>query len=79
MDWLQFLQIICVPAFGWLFYKLGETRKELGDFKVEVAKGNVLYAQKYALKEDIQRMENKIDDLRDLIIEEMKKTSKRRT
>ncbi|MBR3675991.1 MAG: hypothetical protein IKN71_02535 [Alphaproteobacteria bacterium] len=78
MDWLQFLQIICVPAFGWLFYKLGETRKELSDFKVEVAKGNVLYAQKYALKEDIQRMENKIDDLRDLIIEEMKKTSKRR-
>jgi len=77
MDWLQFLQIVCIPAFGWLFYKLGETRKELNDFKVEVAKDSVLYAHRYALKEDIQRMENKLDDLRDLIIDELKKKTKR--
>lgn len=45
MDWIQFLQIICVPAFGWFFYKLGEQRKEikllerdLNEFKVAVAK-----------------------------------------
>lgn len=75
MDWLQFLQIICVPAFGWLFYKLGETRKELSDFKVEVAKE----AKNYATNEAILRVENKIDDLRNLIIEEIKKTTKRRT
>ena len=74
MDWLQFLQIVCIPAFGWLFFKLGETRKELNDFKVEVAKE----AKNYATNEAILRVENKIDDLRNLIIEEIKKTGKRR-
>ncbi len=74
MDWLQFLQIICVPAFGWLFFKLGETRKELNEFKVEMAKE----AKNYATNEAILRVENKIDDLRSLIIEEIKKTTKRR-
>jgi hypothetical protein len=73
MDWLQFLQIICVPAFGWLFLKLGEVRKELNDFKVEVAKDALAQAQKYALKEDISRIETKLDDLRNLVIEEVKK------
>lgn len=38
MDWLQFLQIVCVPAFIWLVYKFGEMRKELSDFKVQVAR-----------------------------------------
>lgn len=75
MDWLQFLQIVCIPAFGWLFFKLGETRKELNDFKVEVAKE----VKNYATNEAILRVENKIDDLRNLIIEEIKKTGKRRT
>ena len=73
MDWLQFLQIICVPAFGWLFYKIGELRKELNDFKVEVARDALAQAQKYALKEDISRIESKLDDLRNLVIEEIKK------
>ena len=73
MDWLQFLQIICVPAFGWLFYKIGEMRKDLNDFKVEVARDALAQAQKYALKEDISRIESKLDDLRNLVIEEIKK------
>lgn len=38
MDWLQFLQIVCVPAFVWLVYKFGEMRKELNEFKVQVAR-----------------------------------------
>lgn len=29
MDWLQFLQIVCVPAFVWLVHKHGEMRREL--------------------------------------------------
>lgn len=73
MDWLQFLEIICVPAFGWLLYKVGEIRRDLENFKIEVARDNVSYAQKYALKEDIFRIESKIDDLRSLVIEEIKK------
>lgn len=60
MDWLQFLQIVCVPAFVWLVYKFGEIRKELSDFKVQVAK-------EYATQVHINRLELKIDDLREMI------------
>lgn len=60
MDWLQFLQIVCVPAFVWLVYKFGEMRKELSDFKVQVAK-------EYATQVHINRLELKIDDLREMI------------
>lgn len=62
MDWLQFLQIVCVPAFVWLVYKYGEVRKELNDFKVQVAK-------EYATQVNINRLELKIDELRQLIWE----------
>ena len=60
MDWLQFLQIVCVPAFVWLVYKFGEMRKELNDFKVQVAK-------EYATQVNINRLEIKIDELREMI------------
>ena len=59
-DWLQFLQIVCVPAFVWLVYKFGEMRKELNDFKVQVAK-------EYATQVNINRLELKIDELREMI------------
>jgi hypothetical protein len=69
MTWIQFLQIICVPAFGWFFYKLGEQRREiktverdLNDFKVAVAK-------EYATQVNINRLELKIDELREMIWE----------
>ncbi len=60
MDWLQFLQMICIPAFVWLVYKFGEMRKELSDFKVQVAR-------EYATQVHINRLELKIDDLREMI------------
>lgn len=66
MDWLQFLQIICVPAFGWLFFKVGDVQKELNNFKVQVAK-------EYATQKAIDRIESKLDDIRNLVIEEIKK------
>lgn len=66
MDWLQFLQIICIPAFGYVFYKLSDVQKELGTFKVQVAK-------EYATHEAINRIESKLDDIRNLVIEEIKK------
>lgn len=64
MDWLQFLQIVCVPAFVWLVHKYGEMRKDLNDFKVQVAK-------EYATQVHINRLELKIDDLRQLIWEQL--------
>ncbi len=62
MEWLEFLQMVCVPAFVWLVYKVGELRKELNDFKVQVAR-------EYATQVHINRLETKIDDLRQLIWE----------
>lgn len=62
MDWLQFLQVVCVPAFVWLVYKFGEMRKELNDFKVQVAR-------EYATQVHINRLELKIDELREMIWE----------
>ena len=52
----------CKPAFVWLVYKVGELRKELNDFKVQVAR-------EYATQVHINRLETKIDDLRQLIWE----------
>lgn len=60
VDWLQFLQVVCVPAFVWLVYKFGEMRKELNDFKVQVAR-------EYATQVHINRLELKIDELREMI------------
>lgn len=64
MDWLQFLQIVCVPAFVWLVHKYGEMRKDLNDFKVQVAK-------EYATQVHISRLELKIDDLRQWLYTEV--------
>jgi hypothetical protein len=70
MDWLQFLQIVCVPAFVWLVYKFGELRKELSDFKVQVAK-------EYATQVHINRLELKIDELREMLWSMSNDTTKR--
>lgn len=72
MEWLEFLQMVCVPDFVWLVYKVGELRKELNDFKVQVAR-------EYATQMHINRLELKIDELRQLIweIHNESKTTKR--
>lgn len=72
MDWLQFLQVICLPAFGYLIYKIGHVEHDVAEFKLKVAED----AKNYATNEAILRMESKIDDLRDLIIDELKTTKK---
>lgn len=70
MEWVQFLQIVCVPAFGWFFYKIGELRRDLNDFKVQVAK-------EYATQVNINRLEAKIDNLHQLLWEIHNDTTKR--
>jgi hypothetical protein len=68
MDWVQIIQVFLVPAFVYLLYKVNTIQKELAEFKVEVAKDS----KNYATTESIQRLEEKIDGLRDLIIDELK-------
>lgn len=70
MDWIKFLELICVPAFGWCFYKFGELRRDLNDFKVQVAK-------EYATQVNIARLEGKIDNLHQLLWEIHNDTTKR--
>lgn len=76
MDWLKFIELICLPAIGWVFYKLCDLRREiditnksLSDFKVEVAKD-------YATNDAINRIEAKLDSLRNLMIDEIKRKNK---
>lgn len=68
MDWAEILQVFCIPAFVYLFYKVNAIQNEVAEFKVEVAKDS----KNYATTESIQRLEEKIDGLRDLIIDELK-------
>lgn len=75
MDWVQIIQVFLVPAFGYMIYlysrisdDMAELEKDMADFKLKVAEE----AKNYATNEAILRMENKIDDLRDLIIEEFR-------
>lgn len=69
MDWIQFLQIICVPAFGWFFYKLGEQRREIKSVERDLNEFKVTVAKEYATQTHIARLETKIDDLREMIWE----------
>lgn len=72
MEWIQFIEVILIPAFVWLVYRVGNFEKELSDFKLKVAEE----AKDYATNDAILRMESKIDDLRNLIIEEFKSGKK---
>ena len=69
MDWIQFLQIICVPAFGWFFYKLGEQRKEIKNLERDLNEFKVAVAKEYATQVNINRLETKIDELHQLLWE----------
>lgn len=67
MDWIEFLQIICVPAFGWFFYKLGKQRKEIKTVERDLNEFKIAVAKEYATQVNINRLEVKIDDLREMI------------
>jgi uncharacterized protein YqgQ len=75
MDWVQIIQVFLVPAFGYLIYlysrisnEIAVLERDMAEFKLKVAEE----AKNYATNEAILRMENKIDDLRNLIIEEFR-------
>lgn len=81
MDWVQIIQVFLVPAFGYLIYlysrindEIASLEKDMSDFKLKVAEE----AKNYATNEAILRMENKIDDLRNLIIDRLQKQKARK-
>ena len=69
MDWIQFLQIICVPAFGWFFYKLGEQRKEIKLLERGVWGFKVAVAKEFGAQVIIMRVEARIEVLHQLLWE----------
>jgi uncharacterized protein YqgQ len=81
MDWVQIIQVFLVPAFGYLIYlysrisnEISEFEKDMSEFKLKVAEE----AKNYATNEAILRMENKIDDLRNLIIDRLQNKKARK-
>lgn len=64
----KFITGILIPVIFYLLGQINEVKKELSAFEVRVAKE----ASRYAVREDIVRVESKIDELKNLIIQEIK-------
>ena len=60
---------LLIPLAVYLLNEINENKKELSEYKVTVAQelGNRVY------RADLDRLENKIDDLRSLVIEQLVK------
>jgi hypothetical protein len=66
---MQILGVLIIPIVAFIHKETSSTKKELADFKTEVAR-------EYAQKEEIIRVENKLDDIYKLILERLPKKAK---
>jgi len=65
---IQLISVLVVPIIGFLFKEISSVKKELADYKKEVA-------EKYASREEFVRLEDKIDNLSRLIMDRLPKRS----
>lgn len=65
----KFITGILIPVVFYLLAQINETKNDLKKFEVKVAQEY----SRIAYREDIVRLEQKLDDLRKLIIDEIKK------
>ena len=63
---MQIVGILVIPLIGFLYKESAGTKKELADYKKEVA-------EKYAPREELIRIEDKIDNLSQLIMDRLPK------
>ena len=63
---MQIISVLVLPIIGFLHKETSKTKQDLADFKTRVA-------EKYAMKEEIKRIEDKLDSLYNLIIERLPK------
>ncbi|MBO7713340.1 MAG: hypothetical protein J6S85_07190 [Methanobrevibacter sp.] len=63
---MSFVAAIVVPLVVFLFKESSSTKKDLADYKKEVA-------EKYAPREEIKRIEDKLDNLYQLILDRLPK------
>lgn len=66
---MSFVGAVVVPVVGFLFKEVISTKQQLAEYKKEVA-------EKYASKEEFVRIENKIDNLTQLVIDRLPKRGK---
>jgi uncharacterized protein Yka (UPF0111/DUF47 family) len=66
---MQIISILVVPLIAFLYKESADTKKELADYKEQVA-------QMYAPREEIKRIEDKLDNLYQLILDRLPKKGK---
>ena len=66
---MQIISVLVIPIIGFLYKETSSTKKELSDFKTKVA-------EEYAPRDEIKRIESKIDNLYQLILDRLPKRTK---
>jgi len=66
---IKILEILVLPLLWWIVHEVGQLKKEFYDFKSEVEK-------EFSRKEDIIRIEQKFDNLYQLILDRLPKKGK---
>ena len=66
---MQIISVLVVPLVAFLYKETSETKKELAEYKKEVA-------EKYAPRDEIKRIEDKLDNLYQLILDRLPKKGK---
>lgn len=63
---MQIIGVLVIPIIGFLYKETSSTKKELADFKTKVA-------EEYAPRDEIKRIEDKLDNLYQLILDRLPK------
>ena len=65
---IQIISMLIVPLVAFLYKEASSTKKDLADFKTKVA-------EEYAPRDEIKRIEDKLDNLYQLILDRLPKKS----
>jgi len=65
---LQIISVLIIPLIAFLYKESSSTKKDLADFKTKVA-------EEYAPRDEIKRIEDKLDNLYQLILDRLPKKS----
>lgn len=66
---MQIIGVLVIPITGFLYKETSSMKKDLADFKTKVA-------EEYAPRDEIKRIEAKIDNLYQLILDRLPKKGK---
>lgn len=66
---MQIIGVLVIPLVGFLYKETAQTKRDLSDFKTKVA-------EEYAPRDEIKRIEDKLDNLYQLILDRLPKKDK---